>query len=436
MVGSEMSKKISILTLVLIGLTMNNTNAKDQILERKVLSSKMFNCSDLHSINLFIDDDSNIFVAIAVYGENRYGNYFLCTNNNWQVIDKYGICLNGFIKDGQLYLAFENDEDVDIYNIREDIKFVSRIKVKPIRIKGIAHNIISYQSRVIPVSDGDSSYYYLGDYVKFPANPLDLVQHFLSGGHGITYRKPVLAEIRDNQMLEPRKLRYGGKIDETFTIKEAIKGKDSIHFLGFRGAENPKTSGEPRFARDEPVILHYVDYDLKKKETTRKYSIYENTPRTHKNTKTNFDYGSVSIDNLDDDIFVVFSWVTITNYGSGDIKNFKPDVYYWQYSGDSFGEIEKIGNGFMPLVKVDSLGSVYVFWVDHDGNLFCKTKKDDKWGKDNFILTGIDILPGFTYTKYICAEFDKDDNLHVVFPSNGSLVHAKVKLDVTADKQN
>ncbi|HUV40759.1 MAG TPA: hypothetical protein VMW23_03100 [Sedimentisphaerales bacterium] len=431
-----MSKKISILTLVLIGLTMNNTNAKDQILERKVLSSKMFNCSDLHSINLFIDDDSNIFVAIAVYGENRYGNYFLCTNNNWQVIDKYGICLNGFIKDGQLYLAFRKDEDVDIYNIQKDIKFVSRIKVKPIKIKGIAHNIISYQSRVIPVSDGDSSYYYLGRYVKFPANPLDLAEHFLSGGHGITYRKPALAEIRDNQMLEPRKLRYGGKIDETFTIKEAIKGKDSIHFLGFRGPVEPRSA--PGFAWNKPVILHYADYDLKKKKTTRKHSIYENTPRTDKNTDTHFGYGSLSIDNLNDDIFVVFSWVTISNYGSRDdnIKDIKPDVYYWQYSGDSFGDIEKIGNGFMPLVKVDSLGNVHVLWIDHDGNLVCKTKKDDKWGKDNFIMTGIDILPGIISTRYICAEFDKDNNLHVVFPSNGSLVHAKVKLDVTADKQN
>ncbi len=431
-----MSKKTFVLTLVLIGLTMNNTNAKDHILERKVLSSKMFNCSDLRSINLFVDDDKNTFVVIAVRGENRYGNYFLYMNNDWEVIDEHGKRLNGFIKDGQLYLAFENDEDVDIYNIETDIKLVSRIKIRRIRIKGIRSNIISYQSRVIPVSDGDSSYYYLGRYVKFPANPVDLVQHFLSGGHGITYRKPVLAEIRDNKMLEPQKLRYGGKIDETFTIKEAIKGKDSIHLLGFRGPVEARSA--PGFAWNKPVILHYADYDLKKKKTTRKHSIYENTPKFDKNTDTDFDYGSVSIDNLNDDIFVVFSWVTITNYGSRDdnIKDIKPDVYYWQYSDNCSGDIEKIGNGFMPLVKVDSLGNVHVFWIDHDGNLVCKTKKDDKWSKDNFILTGIDILPGIISTRYVCAEFDKDNNLHVVFPSSGSLVYAKVKLDVIADKQN
>jgi hypothetical protein len=423
MVEPSLNKKRLALTLFLVLLTMNTLYARDHILDRKVLSNKMFNCSRIYSINLFIDDGNNTFVLIGVQGENRYGNDFLYMNNKWEVIDEQGKVLNGFIKDGYFHLAFQKDEDVVIYNIQKDMKFVSRIK-SHIKIGGITRKIGSYRNRVIPLSDQNSSYYFLSRYNKFSANPWELFKHVTSG-HGTYYTKPFLAEIQDDTMLKSRKIRYGGKIDESFVVKEAAKGKDSIHFLGFRGAETPETSGTPGLAENKPVILHYADYDLKKKKTVRKHSIYENTSKYDKNSNTYFDYGLFSIDNLDDDVFVVFSLVEMQR-GNDNIKSY---IYYCQSNNSSFSDIEKIGNGFLPLLRADFLGNVHVVWIDSNGGLAHKVKRNDGWSEEKIILNNVDIYSGIISTRYISAEFDKENNLHVVYPSGGSLVHTVVKVN-------
>jgi len=406
---------------------MNNVNAKDQILERKVLSNPGFNFIDVHSTNLFIDDDSNTFILIEVWRTDSTKD-FLCINNNWIRVDKYGILLNGFLKDGHFYLAFQKDEDVVIYNIQEDIKFLCRIKSR-IKIGGIPRNIGSYQDRVIPLSNQNDSYLFLGRYVKLPANPIESLRTIISGGHGIYYDKPFLAEIQNEKMLKCRKIRYGGKVDESFVIKEVATRKDLIHFLGFRGAEEPETSGPLGFARNTPVILHYVGYDFKKKKTTRTHSICENTPKVDKNKNVKSYYGPLSMDNLEDNVFVVFSWVQHRSKPRPiPIKDIKSDIYYYQYSDNASGDIERIADGFMPLVRVNSLGNVHVLWVNSDGGLVYKVKKNGRWSEEKIILNNLNIYPNIT-RRYISAEFDKDNNLNVIFPSNGNLVHAIVKVD-------
>jgi len=432
MVGS-INKRGLALTLFLVLLTMNNVYAKDHILDWKVISDKKFRCSNLTSTDIFVDKDNNTFVLIGVNG-TKYYKALSHINNNWIRVDKYGILLNGFIKDGYLHLAFRKDQDVVIYNIREDIKFVSRISIAEISSK---FSILGNINRVIPVSGSNNSYYLLTQDSRSSVHPVAFLMDVLSAGHGVHYRKPFLIQVRDKKLAKPRKLRYGGKIDETFLIEEVVKGKDSIHFLGFRGAETPETSGPPAFARNKPVILHYADYDFKKKKTTRKHSICTKTPeiKFDKNTDMNSTdmksyYGPLSMDNLKDDIFVVFSWVERHNYRAGfNINNIRPDVYYWQYSDNASGDIEKIGNGFSPLVMVDSIGNVHVLWGNSDGCLVHKVKKNGKWSDEKIILNNVDIYPRIIVTRYIPAEFDKDNNLHVVYPSGGSLVHAVVKVN-------
>ncbi|MCK5175651.1 MAG: hypothetical protein KAR47_19810, partial [Planctomycetes bacterium] len=56
------------------------------------------------------------------------------------------------------------------------------------------------------------------------------------------------------------------------------------------------------------------------------------------------------------------------------------------------------------------------------------TKQDDIWSRDRTIVKGIDLLSGFTFKRYIAAEFDSKDNLHLVFPSKGKLIYEKRKL--------
>jgi hypothetical protein len=229
--------------------------------------------------------------------------------------------------------------------------------------------------------------------------------------------------MQDDKMLKSRKIRYGGKINETFVIKEVAKGKDSIHFLGLRGPVEVRSA--PGFAWNKPVILHYVDYNIKKRKATRKHSIFKNTP----NAISSY-YGPLSIDNFEDDVFVVFSWVqSISKTRPIPIKDFKSDIYYYQYSDNASGDVERIGDGFMPLVKVDSFGNVHVLWVNNDGGLVHKVKKNGSWSKEKVIINNLDIYTCITIVRYISAEFDSDNNLHVVYPSGGNLVHAVVNVN-------
>jgi hypothetical protein len=403
--------------------------AQDHILDWKVLSNKELNCSRIISINLFIDKDNNSFVLA------NSGKDFLCINNNWIGLDEYGWFLNGFVKDGYFHLAFEKDEDVVIYNIRKDIKLANRIKLRT------RHR----RNKVIPASGQNGSYCFLSRRVKPPVNPINFVGSVLSG-HGFLYEKPVLVEIQDDEMLQRQKIRYGGKIDESYFIKEVATGKDSIHFLGFRTPDERK-SGGPKLAQNSLVILHYADYNFKKKKTTRKHSIYENIPKLDKIKNVKSYYGPLSIDNLDDDIFVVFSWVERQYWRQKsakefNIKDFISDIYYWQAGYGSFGDIEKIASGFLPLVRVDFFGNVHVIWLSSDGGLVHKVKRNGGWSEKKNILNNVDIYQDITWgitatTTYrkISAEFDKDNNLNVIFPTDGNLVHAKVKLSFLLDEQ-
>lgn len=412
-----MNKKRFAPLIFLLFLSVNDLYAKARVLERKVLTNPVLKCIEIYSTELFIDNDNSTFVRI---------NDFLYVNNNWIKMGKYGRRLNGFLKDGQLYTVFEKDGNIDVYKVKKDFELTNRIKI----IKG--PNVLWREAgfeRILPVPGEDNSYILQGVCYKFPTNPFELLFCFTSGGHGIMYTKPILAEVRDGKMLRYLKFRYRGKLDESFIIKEAVRGENSISFLGFRQLEEP-AFGPNRYA-SWPVILHYADYDIKKKKVTRSRAICKNIPRYDEHIDSQFVYRGVSLDNLGDDVFVVFSWVEkkrVKEKGY-DIKNINSDIYYWQCSKDRFGDVEKIGNGFLPLVRVDLSGNVHVVWVDSNGVLFHKMKKDDSWSEESVILSGVNICQDPAFGGHICAEFDKDNNLNIVYSSGDELIYTKVKLD-------
>jgi hypothetical protein len=420
MAFSSLNKKRLLLVIGLVLLIMHNSYAKDRIGDWKVMLKKRFSMNTT-LIDLFIDNNNNLFLV-------DYNRDSLYMNNDWIKVSKYGRLLNGFLKDGQFYLAFHKDEHIVICKVQEDIKPISHVRINYDLNKPL---ISPYYYRIVPVSGQQRLYYLLGSSSQFPAHPLEFLSTLMSAGHGTYYAKPFLAQIQNNEMLKGRKIRYGWKIDETYIVEEVAYSKNSIHFLGFRGREASQLSGPVKFAKGKPVILHYANYEIKKKKTTRKHSIYENTPRFDKDTKTDFDYGPLSIDNQGDNVFVVFSWVTSSwnETESNDTKGIISEIYYWQFYNDSPGDVEKIGEGFMPLVKVDLSGVVHVFWVNRKGGLVHKARQDNKWSKEKIILNNVDISSGIRTIRYISAEFDKDDNLNVVFPSDENLVYAKIKLE-------
>ncbi len=152
----------------------------------------------------------------------------------------------------------------------------------------------------------------------------------------------------------------------------------------------------------------------------------------------------MSADNFNDDLFVVFSWHGTRdasdverNVVATNIENISTSIYYSQSDGNAFGNIEVIGQGILPLVRVDSLGNVHVIWANSDGSLVHKVKKDDKWGDEQIILVGvIDVSEvrectrqGALWLQNMCTQFDKDNNLNVAFTSKGKLTYAKIRLD-------
>jgi hypothetical protein len=423
-----MNKKGFAAVIFLLFLSANELCAKAQVLERKELSSPAFRCIDIHSAELFADNDNNTFVRI---------NDLLYVNNKWIKMDEYGRRLNGFLKDGRFYMAFEKDGNIDVYKVKKDFELTSRIKIikKP--------NILwsgSRFERIFPVHGEGNSYFLQGQCGKFPTNPFDFLFIFISGGHGIFYTKPILAEVRDGKMLRYLKFRYGGKLDESFIIKEATGGKDSIGFLGFRKLEEPKMG--PRHL-PQPVILHYAGYNVKKRKVVRAQDIYENIPHVDSNDKPKHLYWHVSADNFNDELFAVFSWHGLRFSKNADrmpdakMENANSPIYYSQSNGKGFSGPEIIGNGILPLVRADSAGNIHVLWTNSEGTIVHKAKKGDKWGDEQPILDDVtdveEVWEDMHWDKRrlqnMCAQFDRDNNLNIIYSSENKLIYAKLKLD-------
>jgi hypothetical protein len=412
--------------LLVILLSMNNLYGKPEIIDWKVLSGDKFNVSGITSVDVFIDKDKKVFME--VYGRED----FLWLNNNLVNTDQYGGCLNGFVKDGRVNLAFLNDEqNIDVYSVGKDITLEKRITLPKSRI-------FIYQIIVVSGENNVYSSYILSLVDEVSSNPIENMKFWLSGGHGIVYDKPVLAEIQDQTLLEYQKVPYGGKINESYRIREVLTGKDTIHFLGLRtqkqlGGSEPST----------PEVLHYAEYNVKKRKLVRAQDIYEKTPYFDENDKLRHVYWHVSADNFNDDLFIAFSWHGF-RYSKGvngvpivNMDNISSPIYYSQSDGKAFGSTEIIGQGVFPLVKTDSVGNVHVLWTDSNGSLVHKAKKDGKWGDEQIVLDGVvdsdyvwkQMYQGTSRFKKISAEFDTDNNLNVVFTSKGKLTYAKIKFD-------
>lgn len=235
-------------------------------------------------------------------------------------------------------------------------------------------------------------------------------------------------------------LRYGGKRNESYRLREVLTGKDMIHFFGFR---TQKQVGSGRYHDNIPDVLYYTGYSTKKKKVLQTQDIYKKNPYFDKRGVLRRPaYWHVSADNFNNNLFIAFSWHKAHLSIKGDtvekdIENTDSPIYYSQDNGKGFVDIEIIGEGILPLVRVDSVGTVHVLWSDSNGNLVHRTKKGDKWSDEQIAMDGVidvgevweSMRQGEWLLQNMCAEFDKDNNLHVVYPSGGNLVHAKVKLN-------
>jgi hypothetical protein len=322
---------------------------------------------------------------------------------------EYGVYVGGFVKNDQLILAFQKDDNIVFYDVQNNFKPTKTVKIGE-KIKGLRLN------KVVSLPATDDGYCVLANREGFPVNPVEFIGTVLSGGHGIYYQRPYIAGIEDDKIMQYRKMNYGGNRDESYYIEDVISGAKTIHLLGFR--KRPQLDYKPK-----PVNLYYTGYDVDKRKAVQTHSIME------RESGGLNEYGPLSMANKKDDIFIAFSWNIKPLGGFQDnIKQFKSDIYYFQYCNNVASKTIQIAKGFLPLIKLDSAGNVYVFYVDYEGNLVCKTKQGDTWSKDRIILSGIDISGGIIGIKYIAAEFDSEDNLHLVYPSKGSLIYEKRKL--------
>lgn len=408
--------------LLVMLLFVSDLIAKSEIIESKVLSSDKFNISDIASADLFVDGNDNVFVEVAGRED------FLWLNNKWVSTEKYGGYLKGFVKDGCVYLAFrKNRQNIDIYSVGKDIIIENHITIDDSDFL-----VNSTINRVVFVPGDNNASYLLGSKAQLPFGTI------ISSGHGPSYEKPVLAEIQGQKVLEHEKLPYGGKTDESYHVKKVLTGKDAIYFFGFKVTSVPA-----------PEILHYAEYNVKKRKLIRAQDIYEKLPDFNKSDKPRnlyidlSSYWHVSADNFNDDLYVAFSWHGFRFFRNENsapkinMENINSPIYYSQSSGKEFSNIEVIGRGILPLVRTDSLGNVHVIWSNSNGDLVHKLKKGDKWSEEQIILNNVidtgevweDMRQVELCLQNVSAEFDKNNNLNVVFLSNENLVLAKIKFD-------
>jgi hypothetical protein len=326
------------------------------------------------------------------------------------VKNKYGVYFGEFIENDRLMLAFQKDDNIVFYDVQNNFRPTKFVKIGE-KIQRL------YLDEVVGMPGKEDQYCILASREEFPVNPVEFLGTMLSGGHGIYYQKPYIAGIEDDEISQYREMNYGGNRDEDYHIEDVISGTKMIHLLGFR--DKPRLDNKPK-----PVMLYYAGYDTNKEKVVQTHNIME-----RESNGGSYRFNSLSMACKNDDVYVVFSWIVTPAGGfQNNIEQFKSDIYYFQYRNNTAGQTVQITKGFLPLVKLDLAGNVYVFWIDYTGNLVCKIKQGDTWSKDKTILSGIDILPGITGSRYIVAEFDSEDNLHLVYPSKGSLIYEKRKL--------
>jgi hypothetical protein len=464
-------KKTLLFTSIILIFSLTSKTQAVQVLEQKIIAAKV-NDWDIHWAKLIFDNNDNVLITMK--GLFYIDDKLTSTRN----LSEY-CCdiLGGYVKDNHFFIVLNDINSLDVYRVQKEAKLESYIK--PLEKN-------SDYDGVVVLPEQDDSYYIFGHYSIGTLNPLDNLKAILPMGR-ITFDKPFLAKIENNKVVSFIKLNYGGKTDESYIVQEAVAGKDSIHFFGFRNIDVPSIgSREPIQLVDSgtndyagkaynfdtgdyysdsditrSVILYYSNYNLKKEKNTRNCKIYENTPGYNKKTDTYCDYGVLSADTKGDDAFAVFSWVKWQRHRAGStmvkyrglqhkegfsLNDVNSSIYFWQCSDKSYGSVEKIAEGFCPIVKVDQFGSVHVFWIDRGGNVVQKVRKNNNWSSEEIILKGISAKPiiytkhsysakakdrpeAILYTKFFAAEFDKDNNLHAVYPTAEGIVYTKLKLE-------
>jgi len=389
--------------ILLLGLTMSTFGFGDTVLERKVLSdSGSIDCSKITWVKMFLTQQSNRpFILVLTYDPGPYLLY--STDGAIGVKEEYGVYVGGYVKNDQVILGFKKEDNVVFYDVQKEFSRIKSVKI----VEEMSRLALG---RFIAVPELNDEFYVLAQREEFPINPVEFFKDVISGGHGIYYVKPYLAKIEGDEISQYRKLRYGGKTDESYAVREVISGDGMIHFLGFRdGVRRNK----------EVMMLYYAGYSTEKKKVVQSYNIFEKEEIGLNH------FGSLSMACKKDDVFIVFRWVVESQESiiSDNIRKSISDIYYLQYCNKTADKTVQIAKGFQSSVKLDSTGKVYIFWLDYGGNLVCKTKQGTTWSKDKIILTGIDML-----LSGIAAEFDSEDNLHLVYPSKGSLIYEKRKL--------
>lgn len=397
------------------------------IIEAKTIRLGAVDIGHIASVELLIAENSNL--AETVLRIRADEGSFLYTKGSW--MDATGL-LNVFEKDGQLYMASGSGKASGMYKIvirkvGQNTNQIGTIDTKGSLVERSAPGSIV---RVIPVPEIPDSYYVLASPYVSPADTGEALVNYLSGGHGIAYVKPFLVEVQDGHPGKSQKLRYGGKTDETYYIRQIVQTEDLVHFLGFRQQEE-RAWGRPK-EQFTPVILHHAAYDMTKKKVTQSNPVYTATPRLEKDKGTRSDYSQISIDAFADNVFVVFLWKkTMIQTKPGDVKYVESNIFYWDCNQGKAGKVEKIADGFLPKVKVDSLGNAHLLYVNGRGNLVHRVKQKGIWQKEGVLVGRVDVVP---YIDNIAVAFDKHDNLHVVYPLGGNLVYVKMKLDSTPDE--
>ena len=106
-------------------------------------------------------------------------------------------------------MAFKKGSDIGFYDVQKGFTLTKSVKI-------VEEMLRLFLERVIAVPELNDEFYILGQREEFPINPVEFFKNMISGGHGINYIKPYLVKIKGDEILQYRKLRYGGKTDESY----------------------------------------------------------------------------------------------------------------------------------------------------------------------------------------------------------------------------
>ena len=425
-------------------IATNEILASDVIYQETIYQKTLLSAEDLMSVVLLKDRTNQIAVFYSTgYPRFRYARAGFGTRasllvrdgKDWATserrLDDY-VSWNTILRNGvlqELYtLTKSNVYDVSLYKITPDLKLPKEPYTVISRKGSVGYGGDIRQ--LVSISEEPNLYFIIGQYTQFSLDPITIMSHLLSGGHGDRRERPYGAVVENGAItgyykIPGEKLRFRDTIGEMY----AIPVDQKIHMVWAKHQDG---------VAPERELLQYSCFDLNDKAWSQ--AVMPFSYKLRKDMKY-YCSGPMLIRH-NEILYCTWRWGIFPKNDEKQVVN-TSGVYVSSKKDQEWSvPIHIAHSGRWPIMLPDTIGTLYIFWCEKGKGIFYKANTPGGWKTPAQVVIKDPLVrskPLYYFRKRpYDLVFDKENILHIVYARNddpkelmdaGKLIYAKVKLD-------